>query len=100
MALRTLPRGNLDGKLPVSVKCHNLHPFKEDVILCQSIPEKRRISHLHGLALFTFPLNIYERNKHWAYFKKKCNYNKGKRGEYLCKTIKHLIKPYSCKKIP
>ena len=42
----------------MSSKCHNLHSFKEGMIfLCQSIFEARQISHLHGSALFTIPLN-------------------------------------------
>ena len=54
MALRKLVRRNYGGKSPVSIKYQNLHSFKEEVIfLCWSILEKRRISHLHGLALFT-----------------------------------------------
>ena len=44
----------------VSNKYENLHPFKEAVILlCQSILEARRISHLHDSAFFTVPLFIY-----------------------------------------
>ena len=47
----------LGGKLPVSIKHENLHSFKEGVThLCQSILETRRISHLHGSALFTISL--------------------------------------------
>ena len=61
MALRKLERRNYGGKSPVSVKYQNLHFFKEGMILlCQSILETRRISHLHGLALFTILL----REKH------------------------------------
>ena len=46
-------------KLPVSIKCHNLQSFKEVMILlCQSILEKRRISNLHGSALFTMALTL------------------------------------------
>ena len=57
MALRKLERRNYGGKSPVSIKYQNLHSFKEGVILlCQSILETRRISHLHGSALFTIPL--------------------------------------------
>ena len=57
MALHILVRRNYGGKLPVSIRCHNLHSFKEGVILlCQSILETRDISHLHGSALFTIPL--------------------------------------------
>ena len=51
------------GKLPVSIKYQKLHSFKEGVFfLCQSILETRRISHLHGSALFTVPLRNYIRN--------------------------------------
>ena len=51
-------RRNTGGKLPVSIKYQNLHSFKEGMIhLCQSILETRRISHLHGSAAFTIPLN-------------------------------------------
>ena len=58
MALRKLVRRNYGRKLPVSIKYENIHSFKEGVILlCQSILEKSRISHLHGSALFTTPLN-------------------------------------------
>ena len=45
---------------PLSTKNENLHSFKEGLILlCQSILETRRISHLHGSALFTIPLNVH-----------------------------------------
>ena len=58
MALRKLVRRSYDGKLPVSIKYQNLHTFKEGLILlCQSILETRRITHLHGSAHFTTPLN-------------------------------------------
>ena len=54
-----LLRSNYGGKSPVSIKHENLHSFKEGVILlCQSILETRRISHLHGSALFTIPLKL------------------------------------------
>ena len=56
MALRKLERRNYGGKSPVSIKYQNLHSFKEMTRLCQSILETRRISHLHGSALFTIPL--------------------------------------------
>ena len=46
-------------KVVVSIKCCNLHSFKERVILlCQSILEMRRIPHSYGPALFTIPLKI------------------------------------------
>ena len=57
MALLKLVRGNYDGKSPASIRYQNSHSFKEGMILlCQSIYETRRISHLHGSALFTIPL--------------------------------------------
>ena len=57
MALRKHVRSNYGGKSPVSIKYENLHSFKEGLILlCQSILETRRITHLHGSALFTIPL--------------------------------------------
>ena len=57
MVLRTLVRGNYGGKFPVRFKCHNLHSFNKGVILlCQSILETRRISHLFSSALVTVPL--------------------------------------------
>ena len=47
-----LVKRNYAGKLPVSIKCHNLHPFKEGVIfLCQSIIETRQVSYLYDSAL-------------------------------------------------
>ena len=57
MALHKLVRSNYGRKLPVSIKYENLHSFKEGVILlCQSILETKKISHLHGSTLFTIPL--------------------------------------------
>ena len=53
---------NYGGLSPVSIKCHNLHSFNKGMILlCQSIIEMRRISHLYGSALFTIPLNEFKR---------------------------------------
>ena len=50
-------RGNYGGKLLVSIKYQNVHSFKEGMIpFCQSILEKRRISHLHGSVPLTIPL--------------------------------------------
>ena len=41
----------------MSIKYQNLHSFKEELILlCQSILEARRITHLHGSAHFTITL--------------------------------------------
>ena len=49
---------NLNGEIMVSIKYQNLHYFKEVLILlCQSVFETRKITHLHGLADFTIPLN-------------------------------------------
>ena len=59
MAPGTLVRRN--GMSLVSIKCRNLHFSKEGVILlCQSILEARRISHLHGSPLFTIPLKLLQ----------------------------------------
>ena len=58
MALHKLER-RYGGKWPVSIKYQNLHSFKEGLILlCQSILETRRITHLHGSAHFTIPLIV------------------------------------------
>ena len=57
MALHKPERRNYWGKLSVSIKYQSLHTFKEGLILlCQSILETRRITHLHGSAHFTIPL--------------------------------------------
>ena len=54
MVLWKLERRNYGG----NIKYQNLHTFKEGLILlCQSILETRRITHLHGSAHFTIPLN-------------------------------------------
>ena len=70
MALLNLVRNNYGGESPVSIRYENLHSFKEGVILlCQSILEIRRISHLHGSALFTIPLNsgnVFKAINTWA----------------------------------
>ena len=59
MALHKLVTKNYGGKLLVSIKYQNLHSFKEGkILLYQSTLETRRISHLHGTALFTIPLSI------------------------------------------
>ena len=43
----------------MSIKHQNLHTFKEGLILlCQNILEMRKITHLHGSAHFTIPLNM------------------------------------------
>ena len=60
MTLHKLERRNYGRKLLVSIKCQNLHSFKEGLILlCQSILEMRRITHLHVSAHFTIPLNQF-----------------------------------------
>ena len=57
MVLHKLERINYGGKWLVSIKYQNLHSFKEGLILlCQSILETRRITHLHGSAHFAIPL--------------------------------------------
>ena len=57
MALRNLGRRNYSGKWLVNIKYQNLQTFKEGLILlCQSILETRRITHLHGSSHFTIPL--------------------------------------------
>ena len=57
MVPHKLVRSNHGGTSPVSIKYENLHSCKECVILlCQSILETIRISHLHGSALFKIPL--------------------------------------------
>ena len=58
MALGKLVRSNYGKKSLVSIKYEGIHTFKEGVILlCQSIVETRRISHLPGSAHFTIPLS-------------------------------------------
>ena len=60
MVLHILVRRNYGGKLLISIKYHNLHSFKEWVILillCQSILETRQISYFH--ALFTISLRWF-----------------------------------------
>ena len=57
MALRKHVRSNYGRKLLVSIKYENLHSFKERMILlCQSILETRRTSHVPGSAHFRIPL--------------------------------------------
>ena len=59
MVLRKPETRNYGGKWPVSIKYQNPHSFKEGLILlCQSILETRRITHLHGSAHFTIPLSF------------------------------------------
>ena len=53
MALRTLVRRNNNGKIPVTMQCHNLHSFiKQGVILISQIPLKSDKYHIH-LAQFS-----------------------------------------------
>ena len=64
MALRKLERRNHGGKWPMSIKYQYLHSFKEGLILlCRSILETRRITHLHGSAHFTIPLTTLSSSK-------------------------------------
>ena len=71
MALCKLERRNYGGKWPVSIKYQNLHSFKEGLILlCQSILETRRITHLHGSAHFTIPLMFLLELKNCVWFSK------------------------------
>ena len=57
MAWGKLERRNYGEKSPVSIKYQNLHSFKEGLILlCQSVLEMRRMTHLPGSAHFTIPL--------------------------------------------
>ena len=57
MALGKLVRSNCGRKSLLSIKYENVHSFKEEVILlCQSILETRRISHVPGSAHFKIPL--------------------------------------------
>ena len=74
MALRKLERRNYGGKSPVSIKYQNLHTLKEGLILlCQSILETRRVTHLHGLAHLIIPLreDLKKIWKNTFYFKLK-----------------------------
>ena len=61
MVLHKLERRNYDGKSLMSIKYQNLHSFKEGLILlCQSILETRRITHLHGSSHFTTLLMLFD----------------------------------------
>ena len=58
MVLCKLERINYGRKCPVSIKYQNPHSFKEGfILLCQSILETRKITHLYGAAHFTIPLS-------------------------------------------
>ena len=62
MALCVLVRRNYGEKSPLSIKYQNLHSFKEGLILlCQSILEKRRITHLDDSTVFTIPLKTSQK---------------------------------------
>ena len=57
MVLCKLERRNYGRKWSVIIKYQNLHSFKEGLIQwCQSILEKRRITHLHDSAHFRIAL--------------------------------------------
>ena len=75
MALRKLERRNYGGKWPVSIKYQNLHSFKGLILLCQSILETRRITHLHGSAHFTISLNKISDDWHCNSFNSGDSYN-------------------------
>ena len=61
MVLRKLERRNYGGKSPLSIKYQNLHSLKEGLILvCQSILETRRITHLHGSTHFQLNSTCFE----------------------------------------
>ena len=71
MELHILERKNYGGKLLVSIKYQSLHSFKKGLILlCQSILETRRITHLHGTAYFTIPLTFTSKNSAYTLFLK------------------------------
>ena len=85
MALRKLERRNYGRKSPVSIKYQNLHSFKEGLILlCQSILETRRLTHLHGSVHFTIQCVWNSKSKKWPkrksinftmwFEKKKCQF--------------------------
>ena len=57
MVLHKLERRNYGEKWSMRINYQNLHSFKEGlIVLCQSILETRRITHLHGSTHFTIPL--------------------------------------------
>ena len=59
MALSKLVSRNYGGKPLVSIRYQIIHSFKEGLILlCQSILETRRITHLHGSSHFTMSLRM------------------------------------------
>ena len=68
MVLHKLEKINYGGKSPVSIKHQNLHSFKQGLILlCQSILETRRITHLHDSAQFNKPLGFSVENEFLGY---------------------------------
>ena len=61
---------------------HNLHSFKQGVIIvCQSILKTRRMSYLHGSALFTIPISRITDNKKFRKIIKPLFFNKRKSSE-------------------
>ena len=61
---------------------YNLHSFKQGVILvCQSILETRRMSYLHGSALFTIPISRITDYKKFRKIIKPLFFNKRKSSE-------------------
>ena len=75
MALHKLESINYGTKSPVSIKYQNLHSFKGLILLCQSILETRRITHLHGSAHFTVSLNKISDDWHCNSFNSGDSYN-------------------------
>ena len=80
MALHKLERRNYSGKWLESIKYQNIHSFKEGLfVLCQSILETRRITHLHGSAPVTIPLSyfcVFQRKIEHFHFGELSNENK------------------------
>ena len=59
MVLHIIVRRNYDGKLPWSIKCHNLHSFKKEVFSKEGYSYVRvslKRDEYHGSALFIIPL--------------------------------------------
>ena len=80
MALHKLERRNYSGKWLESIKYQNIHSFKEGLfVLCQSILETRRITHLHGSAPVTILLSyfcVFQRKIEHFHFGELSNENK------------------------
>ena len=102
--LRTLVRRNCDRKLLVSIQCHNLNSFKDEVILLsQSILEIGRIAHLFSSVLFTIftillqtmndssrlHYNLYSSKSKLFRYKKFFFFSKST-ANYLMKDLKHI----------